>query len=62
MDNQCAIYSIFLSFDSVGIERAEDWVLENIFNVKSSDELNMYQKDLYSSIELMEQCNCLEEE
>lgn len=60
MENQCAIYSIFLSFDSVGIERAETWVLQNIFGVQTIDELNSYQLDLFCSLELMEQCNCLE--
>jgi len=62
MENQCAIYSIFLSFDSVGIERAENWVLENIFKVKTYDELNAYQLDLFRSIELMERCDCIGEE
>ena len=62
MENQCAIYSIFYAFDSVGIENAEDFVLEHIFKVNTIDELNQYQKDLFSSIQQEEACNCLEEE
>lgn len=62
LENQCAIYSIFYAFDSIGIENAEDFVLEHIFKVKTADELNQYQRVLFLSIQLEEVCDCLEEE
>jgi hypothetical protein len=62
MVEQCAIYSIYYAFDGIGIENAEEFLLEHIFKVNTIDELNQYQKDLFCSIELVEECNCLEEE
>jgi len=60
MVEQCAIYSIYYAFDGIGIENAEEFLLEHIFKVNTTDELNQYQKDLFRSIELVEKCNCLE--
>jgi hypothetical protein len=61
-EKKCGLYNIHYTFDSVGIERAESFLLEHVFKVKSVDELNQYQTDVFRTIELMEVCNCMEEE
>lgn len=60
-EKKCGLYNIHYTFDAVGIERAESFLLEHVFKVKNVDELNQYQTDVFRSIELMEVCNCTEE-
>jgi hypothetical protein len=59
-EKKCGLYNIHYTFDAVGIERAESFLLEHVFKVKSVDELNQYQTDVFRSIELMEVCDCNE--
>ena len=59
-EKKCGLYNIHYTFDAVGIERAELFLLEHVFKVKSVDELNQYQTDVFRSIELMEVCDCSE--
>jgi exoribonuclease II len=59
-EKKCGLYNIHYTFDAVGIERAESFLLEHVFKVKSVDELNQYQKDVFRTIELMEVCDCNE--
>jgi len=59
-DKKCGLYNIHYTFDAVGIERAESFLLEDVFKVKSVDELNQYQTDVFRSIELIEVCDCNE--